>query len=121
MLSPVKNFHDGYMRVGEQLGNIEKNVALTADNQIINPGQTPFIRLTSDNATSTNRSFTLFNGSIMGQIIYLTLTGSTGAAELVSGGNVTLVGGVTWTAAVDRTLVLMWDATSVKWRELSRN
>ena len=121
--NPV-TFRDGNLQPGQALGNLPLNVALTADDQTINPGVTPFIRIVSDNTTASNRTFTLFAGSYMGQIIYLTLVPtsagvSTGRAQLLSTGNVSLTGG-TWEPAVNDSLVLQWDGTSSKWREITR-
>jgi len=118
------NFQDGYLIAGQALGNLPQNIVLNADDLVLNPRLTPFLRIVSDNATATSRSFSLFAGSYMGQIIYLTLVPttagvSTGKAELLSTGNVSLTGG-TWTASVGDTLQLMWDGTSGLWREIAR-
>ena len=115
------NFRSGNLQVGQALGNLPLNVTLAADNQVINPGVTPLVRITSDNATSTNRTFSLTAGSFQGQMIYLTLVGSsTNQAELLSTGNVSLSIG-TWTATVGSTLCLMWDMVSSLWREQGRS
>lgn len=120
--NPV-SFREGYLQPGQSLGNLPLNVALRADNQTINPGVTPFIRLTSDNTTAANRTFSLFAGSFMGQVIYITLTANgavtTGRAQLLSTGNTSLTGG-SWEPAVGDSIVLQWDGMSAVWRELTR-
>jgi hypothetical protein len=121
--NPV-TFRDGNLQPGQALGNLPLNIALTADNQTINPGVTPFIRIVSNNTTAANRTFTLFAGSYQGQVIYLTLVPtsngtSTGRAQLLSSGNTALTGG-TWEPAVGDSLILQWDGTSSVWREIAR-
>src|SRR5688572_3758495 len=119
--NPV-SFRDGYLKPGAALGNLAMNVGLNADNLVINVGTNGYLRLTSDNATATNRSFSLAGGAWMGQVLTITLVGSsTNAAELLSTGNVSLTGG-TWTAAVGDSIVLIWDgmASTQVWRELTR-
>lgn len=116
----MPNFHNGYLEQGAALGNLVLNVGLNADNIVVNMRRRAFLRLVSDNATATNRTFALTNGAVQGQVVTITLVGSsTNAAELLSTGNVSLTGG-TWTAAVGDSIMLMWDATSVIWRELGR-
>lgn len=121
--NPV-TFRDANLQPGQALGNLPLNVALTADNQTINPGVTPFIRVVSDNTTAANRTFTLFAGSYQGQQIVITLVPTsagvaTGRAQLLSTGNVNLAGG-TWEPAVNDSLILQWDGTTGIWRELGR-
>lgn len=121
--NPV-TFRDANLQPGQALGNLPLNVALTSDNQIINPGVTPFIRIVSDNTTAANRTFSLFSGSYQGQQICLTLVPTsggtaTGRAQLLSTGNVNLAGG-TWEPAVNDSLMLQWDGTTGIWREIGR-
>jgi hypothetical protein len=117
-------FKDGNLQPGQALGNLPLNVALTADNQTINPGVTPFIRIVSDNTTAANRTFTLFKGAYQGQQICLTLVPTsagvaTGRAQLASSGNTVLTGG-TWEPAVNDSLMLQWDGITSVWREIGR-
>lgn len=117
------SFRDGYLLPGMSLGNLPQNVTLSADSTAIQVGTSPNIRITTDNATSTNRTFTLTNGLYQGQIIYIQVVGSSSnRCELVSSGNVSLSGG-TWTAIVGDTIELIWDAipTTPVWREISRS
>jgi len=69
----MPNFHDGYLEIGEPLGMLNQDVSLTADDQVIilNP-KTAFLRITSDNTTASNRTFTFPNGYRMGQQLLLT-------------------------------------------------
>ena len=114
------NFRDGNLLPGMPLGNLAKNVTLSADNQVINPGLTSFLRLTSDNATASNRTFSLTPGSYQGQELFITVVGSaTFAAELLSTGTAYLGSG-TWSGGVGSSIHLMYDNVSLLWRELAR-
>jgi len=116
-----ETFRSNGLFPGIALGESALNVTLTADNQLVNPGRLPFLRLTSDNATSTNRTFLLTSGSVDGQVLSIVLVGSsTNKCELLSSGNVNLAGG-TWTASVNDTLTLQWDQLSALWREKGRS
>lgn len=115
-----ESFRTGNLYPGMALGEAVSNVTLTADGQTVNPGRLPFIRLNSDNATATSRTFILTNGSVDGQILHICLVGATSnRAELLSTGNVLLSGG-TWTANVNDYIELQWDQLSAVWREVSR-
>jgi hypothetical protein len=115
-----ETFRSNGLFPGIALGEAALNVTLTADNQLVNPGRLPFLRLTSDNATSTNRTFSLTNGAVDGQVLSIALVGSSSnKCELLSTGNVTMTGG-TWTASVGDTLTLQWDQLSAVWREKGR-
>lgn len=118
-----ETFRNANLVPGMALGNLYTNVTLSADNTQINVYRNPYLRLTSDNTTSTNRTFTLTNGAVDGQILIISLLPlggvTTGRAELASTGNVNLTGG-TWSPAVYDSLVLIWDAALVLWKELAR-
>lgn len=90
---------------------------LTSDGQAITLGDHSFIRLSSDNATPANRTFTIDNGLSDGEVIHLHVVAN--AAELADSGNVAL--SAAWTPDANDTLTLQWDATSTVWRELSRS
>jgi hypothetical protein len=115
----VTNFRDGYLVVGEPLGMVNQDVSLTADDQvlILNP-QTALIRITSDNTTATNRTFTFPNGYRMGQQLLLTVV-SAGATtcQLLDAGNVAL--SAAWTPQLNDTLSLVWTGSS--WVEVARS
>jgi hypothetical protein len=116
-----ESFRTGNIYPGMALGEAVTNVTLSADNTVVNPGRLPFLRLTSDNATATSRTFSLTNGSVDGQILHICLVGgSTFKCELLSTGNVLLTSG-TWTASVNDYLELQWDQLSAIWREVSRD
>lgn len=116
-----ETFRSGNLEPGFGLGANSANVSLNADNiQIFVTRRAPRIRLTSDNATSTNRTFTLTQGPVDGFVLRLVLVGAPGnAAELLSTGNVLLTAG-TWTAAVNSSITLQWDSLSAVWRENCR-
>jgi hypothetical protein len=85
-------------------------VSLTADNQAVTPGEATRIQLSSNDATSTNRTFTLSaTGAITGQI-YVLIAPATNAAELADTGIQDL--SATWTTTADDTLTLMFDGTN---------
>ena len=116
-----ETFRSNGLFPGIALGESALNVTLTADNQLVNPGRLPFLRLTSDNATSTNRTFLLTAGAVDGQVLSIALVGSSSnKCELLSSGTVNLAGG-TWTASVNDTLTLQWDQLSAVWREKCRS
>lgn len=116
------SFRSGYLQPGTAVGNLPINVGLNADNLVVNVGSNGYLRLVSDNATSTNRTFSLAGGAYMGQVLYITVVGSsTNQVELLSTGNVSLTGG-TWTATVGDSIMLIWDglASTQVWREITR-
>lgn len=116
-----ESFRSNNILPGFGLGENSLNVSLSADNQqIFVTRNAPFIRLTSDNATATNRTFTLTQGPTDGFLLKICLVGGAlNKAELLSTGNVLLTGG-TWTASAGDYLTIQWDQTSLTWREISR-
>lgn len=96
-------------------------VNLTADNQVVTVGDRSYIRLSSNNATATNRTFVLTRSTRDGHVLVLEWTG-TNAGELVDdsaqngGGNHRLAG--TWTPTQYDTLTLISNGTD--WCEISR-
>lgn len=85
-------------------------VSLTADNQAVTPGSSTVIQLSSDDATSTNRTFTLSaTGAITGQI-YVIIAPATNACEIADTGIQKL--SATWTSTADDTLTLLFDGTN---------
>jgi hypothetical protein len=92
-------------------------VSLTADNQAVTPGSATVIQLSSDNATDTNRTFTLSaTGAITGQI-YVLIGPATNACEIADTGIQRLSG--TWSAATADTLTLLFDGTN--FNEIARS
>lgn len=92
-------------------------VSLTADNQAVTPGSATRIQLASDNATDTNRTFTLSaTGAITGQI-YVVIGPATNACEIADTGIQRL--SATWSPGVGDTLTLLFDGTN--FNELARS
>lgn len=90
-------------------------VSLTADNQAVTVGNSSFIVLSSNNATSTNRTFTLSNGLQNGQVLTILLT--TNNAELADSGNCALAS--TFAMNSNDTISLIWNGST--WYETSRS
>lgn len=114
------SFSNTYLTVNAasfSLNDSATAVNLTADNQAVSVTGRSFIRLTSDNATATNRTFTIANG-IHGQLVTLQWVDATDAGELIDTGTADLAG--TWSPRNGDTLTLMIDTTSAVAREISR-
>lgn len=94
------------------------SVSLTADNQAVTVGDRSHIVLSSDDATATNRTFTLSNGLGDGQVLVLEWSG-TNAAEIVAATNIKL--SATWTPTQYDTLSLIWSTNATAWLETSRS
>lgn len=90
-------------------------VNLTADNQVITVGNFSNIKLNSNNATSANRTFTLSNGLVEGQM--LVIYPVVGAAQLLDAGNVNIAGNFNF--GVEDVLHLVWIGN--KWLQVSRS
>jgi hypothetical protein len=90
-------------------------VNLTADNQVITVGNFSNIKLNSNNATSANRTFTLSNGLVDGQM--LMIYPAAGAAQLLDAGNVNIAGNFNF--GVEDVLHLVWIGN--KWLQVSRS
>ena len=98
-------------------GQSFKEYLLDADDEVVNP-DVEVIFLKSDNATATNRTFTLLDGQFKGQLLTLNFaSGSSYTCDLQSGGNVQLV--EAWQPLQYECLKLMWDGT--QWCEQSRS
>ncbi len=116
MTSP-SNFRSGYLNQGDPLGNTTLEVNLTADNQNIDVSLYGLVKITSDNTTATNRTFTITNGVVPGQTMYLTLvSGASTTADLQDTGNVAL--SAAWQPTQDDSLLLIWQGS--KWIEVAR-
>lgn len=90
-------------------------VSLTADNQAVTVGNESFLSLSSNNATATNRTFTLSSGLQSGQVLVIILTSN--AAELADSGNCNLAS--TYAMGVGDMITLMWNGST--WYERSRS
>lgn len=94
-------------------------ITLTTDGLTITVGDRSYLRLSSNNSTSSNRTFILTNGRTTGQILVLEWT-STNEGELADGGNCKLAS--VWPATTNQlndTLTLIWNGGS--WVEISRS
>jgi len=115
------NFRNANIQPGQPLGALSQTVTLLADNTpVLLNSMTQMLRLGSDNATAANRTFTLTNGYIDGQLLFLHfVTGGSTSAELADTGNVKL--SAAWTPVIDGTLTLQWDDLDSVWRETARS
>lgn len=92
-------------------------VSLTADDQAVTPGSANVIQLSSDNATATNRTFTLSaTGAITGAI-YIFVGPATNQCEIAATGIQKL--SATWSPTTSDTLTLLFDGTN--FLELARS
>lgn len=92
------------------LSQASTTTALTADNQAVTPGNATVLQLTSDDATDTNRTFTLSaTGAVTGQI-YVLIGPATNACEIADTGIQKL--SATWSAAAADSLTLLFDGTN---------
>lgn len=92
------------------LAQASTTTALTADNQAVTPGSNNRIQLSSDNATATNRTFTLSaTGAITGQI-YILIGPAANACEIAATGIQKL--SATWTPSAVDSLTLLFDGTN---------
>lgn len=85
-------------------------VSLTADNQAVTPGTATRIQLSSDNATATNRTFTLdATGAITGQL-YVIIAPASNGCEIAATGIQKL--SATWSPGAYDSLTLLFDGTN---------
>lgn len=92
------------------LAQASTTTALTADDQAVTPGSNTVLQLTSDNATATNRTFTLSaTGAITGQI-YVLIGPATNQCEIADTGIQVL--SATWSPTTGDTLTLLFDGTN---------
>lgn len=116
----MSNYRDGFLQQGAPTGATDKQLTLTADNTVVSVRGVSLLRLNSDNATSTNRTFTLGAGDKMGHQLSIIFEAASNQAELVSTGNAKLAGGATWTASTQYdSIQLQWNGTY--WVEQSRS
>lgn len=103
------------LQVNGALSINSTTVNLTADNQLITVGDFSNIKLNSNNTTSANRTFTLSNGLVDGQLLVIYTVA--GAAQLVDTGNVNIAGN--FNLGVEDVLQLVWIGN--KWLQISRS
>ena len=94
-------------------------ITLESDDSVVTITSSCMI-LTSDDATSTNRTFTLTDGTTAGQLLIIEWIGEVGdkEGELVDAGSESGLNGDMTFDALDDTIMLIW--TGTYWRELSR-
>ena len=113
------NFRDGYLDTQSDFGKISSTTQLLADNQsiVLDPGQ-GVLFITSNSTTAANRTFTISNGSAVGQTLRIILISATAnAAQLANSGNVKL--SAAWEpATIYSNLSLIFDGTN--WVEIAR-
>ena len=92
------------------LGSDDSAVVVTSSCMIIS----------SDDATSTNRTFTLTDGTTTGQLLIIEWEGAVGSkeGEILDAGSESGLNGTMTFDALDDTIMLKW--TGTYWRELSR-
>jgi len=99
-----------------ELSMSSTTTALTADNQAVTPGANRVLQLSSDNATATNRTFTLSaTGAITGAV-YILIGPSSNGCEIADTSIQKL--SATWSPGATDTLTLLFDGTN--FIELSR-
>lgn len=103
------------VQVGGAVGIMSATVAITADNQLVNPGNFSYLSLQSNNATATNRTITIGDGLVTGQVLYIEC--SAGALEVqdndvVSNANL----GLNRSLGINDVLQLLWNGIS--WIEI---
>ncbi len=113
----MPNYHDGYLEQGQPIGLAAYDVLLIADNQAVDVSACRLLRLSSDNTTSTNRTFTL-SGPANGyaDLVICFMSGSSTTCELASSGNCKL--NSTWSPTQFDSISLQWDGTY--WVETGR-
>ena len=94
-------------------------VTLISDDEILNVVSSCMI-VTSDDGTSTNRTFTISDGATAGQLLIIEWIGAVGSkeGEIVDAGSESGLNGTMTFDALDDTIMLKW--TGTYWRELSR-
>lgn len=111
------NYNSRYLQEGNPVGLTPLEVSLVADNTNVDVSNYQMVKITSDNTTAANRTFTVTDGIVVGHQLFLTLVsaGST-TAQLADSGNVAL--SAAWEPLVDDVLQLVWQGS--KWVEVSR-
>jgi len=94
-------------------------VTLESDDSLVTVTSSCMI-LNSDDATSTNRTFTISDGATTGQLLIIEWLGAVGSkeGEIIDAGSESGLNGTMTFDALDDTIMLKW--TGTYWRELSR-
>jgi len=93
------------------------NVIINGDDKEVTVDAS-FMKITSDDATSTNRTFTLTDGTYSGQVLIIHYFAATNQAEIVDGGSESGLNGTMTFDNLDESLTLIWNGTY--WVELTR-
>jgi len=114
----MPNFRPGYTNQGQPLGMTVKEVSLVADNTRVDCGGISLLKLSSNSATATDRTFILNYSNLAGHALTLYfVSGSSYSCELADSGTVKLQGA--WTPLQYDTLQLVSDGTV--WVEVARS
>jgi len=114
----MTNYRSGYLQQGSPQPRASKEILLIADDMVLSPNDATLVVVKSDNATATNRTFTILNGQLKGQALQLSFaSASSYTCDLQSAGNVKLSGA--WQPLQYDTLDLMWDGAAY-WVEVGR-
>lgn len=113
----MPNFRPGYLQQGAPLGATRKQVMLVADNTQIDVSGYSYLELSSDNTTASNRTFTMVQSALVGQMLEIVfVSGGSTTAQLVNSGTVKLA--EDWTPVQYSSLTLFWDGSY--WIEMCR-
>lgn len=117
-MADFRTYNQGYQAQGDIMQRVSFAKLLDADNEVVNPNLGTLLKLSSDDTTATNRTFTLLNGQFDGQdLMILFLSGSSYTCDLQNTGNVKL--STAWQPLQYEVLHLFWDGTY--WQEASRS
>jgi hypothetical protein len=112
------NFRGGYLQQGAPVGMLVGSVSLAADNTAVSLEGISCLQITSDDTTAANRTFTLAQGSLLGQQVVLELiSGSSTTCQLANSGTVKLA--AAWEPIQYQTLTIYWDGNY--WVEQQRS
>lgn len=122
MVSPL-TFRNANLVPGMPAGAIQSSVNLTADGQFVGTQGYSLIRISSNDTTPSNRTFTIQSGPNAtinpagNYILFLNFTsGANTTCLLQNTGNVRLI--ADWTPTAGQSLTLQWDG--VFWNEIAR-
>lgn len=112
----MPNYRDGTFQRGTPEGQIVSAVTVSADNQQIDVTGIAWLQLSSDNATSTNRTIIIVPSTLVGHQLTIQYVGATNACEIQNQTGQRLFG--TWTPLQYDFLELVSDGAS--WNETGR-
>jgi hypothetical protein len=113
------NFRSAYLVQGQALGTVSTTITLTADGQVLQPADLAQVNLESDDTTAANRTFTILDSSLDGQVLnFIFTSGTSTTAQLADSGNCAL--SAAWEPTQYDSLTLMWNARTSKWVEIAR-